>query len=159
MTPLTPNPYNATLAQKHVGLANVYRYALATVCDPTTMRPAAASSGRRQLKHIQINATAAGDNIVIPALAGAKEIMELFMWNVAAQDIVWQQGETASANPIVLTRLPSFPATSGFVLGMSAQWDMPHWEIDNNQPLVVNLSVGTAVTGFIRYRVANGITD
>lgn len=156
-TSLTPNPYNATLATKHAGLAHAYRYALGTVCDPQTRRPVA-SSGRRQLKHIQINATAAGDNIVIPALAGDKEIMELFMWNVGAQDIVWQQGETGNNN-IVLAQLPSFPATSGFVLGMSAQWDMPHWEIDNNQPLIINLSAGTQVTGFIRYRVANGITE
>lgn len=154
---LVPNQYNATLASKHDGIARAYRYAIGTLCDPQTRKPVV-SSGRRQLKHIQINAAAAGDNIVIPPLAGAKEIMELFMWNVGAQDIIWQQGETGDNN-IVLTQLPAFPATSGFVLGMSAQWDMPHWQIDNNQPLVLNLSAGTQVTGFIRYRVQNGITE
>jgi hypothetical protein len=157
MTP-TPNPYNEALAQKHVALKKTFRFALGTLCDPTTRKPVA-GSGRRQLKHIQINATVAGDNIIIPALAGNKDILELFMWNVTAQDLVWQQGETASGNNIILAQLPSFPATSGFVLGMSAQWDMPHWEIDNNQPLVLNLSAGTQVTGFIRYRVQNGITE
>jgi hypothetical protein len=156
-TALTPNQYNATLALKHQGLQRAYRYALGTVCDPTTRKPVA-TSGRRLLKHIQINATAAGDNIVIPPLAGAKRIMELFMWNVAAQDIIWQQGTTGNNN-IVLSELPSFPATSGFVLGMVPRWDLPHWEIDNNQPLVLNLSVGTQVTGFIRYSVDNGITN
>jgi hypothetical protein len=156
-TSLTPNPYNATLARKHKDLANAYRFAIGTVCDPQTRKPVA-SSGRRQLKHIQINAATAGDNIIIPALAGAKKIMELFMWNVSAQDIIWQQGETGP-NSIVLTELPGFPATSGFVLGMVPLWELPHWEIDNNQPLVINLSAGTRVTGFVRYQVANGITE
>lgn len=155
---LIPNPYNATLAQKHVGLKRAYRFALDTVCDPMTRKPAAATAARRQLKHIQINATAVGDNIIIPALAGAKKIMELFMWNVGAQNIIWQQGQTASGNSIILTQLPGFSAVSGFVLGMSARWDLPHWEIDNNQPLVLNLSAGTQVTGFIRYHVENGLT-
>lgn len=157
-SPLTPNPYNALLATKHSGLARAFRFALGTLCDPETRKPVA-SSGRRQLKHIQINAAVAGDNIIIPALAGIKEILELFMWNVGAQNITWQQGLTASGNAIILSQLPSFPAVSGFVLGMSAQWDMPHWEVDNNQPLVLNLSAGTQVTGFIRYRVQNGITE
>lgn len=154
----TPNPYNATLARKHSLLGRAYRFALDTVCDPTTRKPVA-SSGRRQLKHIQINATVAGDNIVIPALAGVKDILELFMWNVSAQDIIWQQGQTATGNAIILTELPAFSALSGFVLGMVSDWDMPHWEIDNNQALVLNVSAGTRVTGFIRYRVRNGITD
>jgi hypothetical protein len=158
MSPLTPNKFNALLAQKHTGLANTFRFALGTECDPMTRRPVT-SSGRNQLKHIQINATAAGDNIIIPPLAGEKEIFELFMWNVTAQNIIWQQGETVSGNSIVLTQLPAFPATSGFVLGMTSRWDMPHWQIDNNQPLVLNLSGGTQVTGYIRYRVRNGITE
>lgn len=154
-----PNPWNAKLAEKHVGLANAVRYALGTVCDPTTRKPPSGGAGRRQLKLIQINALAAGDNVIIPALAGVKEIFEVFMWNVAAQDIIWQQGMTGAANTFTINQLPAFPATSGFVLGMSTRWDMPHWEIDNNQPLVLNLSVGTQVTGFIRYRVANFITE
>jgi hypothetical protein len=154
----TPNPFNKTLATKHSLIGRAYRFALDTVCDPTTRKPVA-STGRRQLKHIQINANVAGDNIVIPALAGVKDILELFMWNVAAQTIIWQQGQTATGNAIILTQLPGFSAVSGFVLGMSADWDMPHWEIDNNQPLVLNLSAGTQVTGFIRYRVRNGITE
>lgn len=153
------NPWNAKLSEKHVGLANAVRFALGTVCDPMTRKPPAHASGRRQLKLIQINAQINGDNVIIPALAGVKEIFELFMWNVAAQDIVWQQGMTGEANTFTITQLPSFPPTSGFVLGMSSRWDMPHWEIDNNQPLVLNLDGGTQVTGFIRYRVANGITE
>lgn len=157
MTP-SPNPFNRTLATKHSLLSRAYRFALDTVCDPATRKPVE-GTGRRQLKHIQINAAAAGDNIVIPALAGVKDILELFMWNVTAQDIIWQQGQTASGNPITLTQLPAFSALSGFVLGMVSSWDMPHWEIDNNQPLVLNLSAGTRVTGFIRYRVRNAITD
>lgn len=155
---IIPNPFNATLAEKHVGLQRAYRFAIGTLCDPNTRKPEAMTAARRQLKHIQINATAAGDNVIIPALAGTKKIMELFMWNVAAQNIIWQQGATGSGNPIILTQLPGFSAVSGFVLGMSTRWDLPHWEIDNNQPLVLNLSVGTQVTGFIRYHVENGLT-
>lgn len=151
------NPYNQILAQKHGMLARAVRYALATVCDPASGEPKlTAAQLRRQLKTIQINAAAAGDNIIIPALAGVKEIFELVMWNVAAQDLQWQQGSTASSTSIPLLALPAFPPTTGFTLGFNGNWEMPHWEIDNGQSLVLVCSAATRVTGFIRYRVANG---
>lgn len=163
MTPQQPpnlvtNPYNRLLAQKHSLLQRAVRYALGTVCDPTTGLPLKGVNLRKQLKLIQINALSAGDNIIIPASAGVKQIFEMVMWNVAAQTIIWQQGLTSGGTPIVQTKFTGFPALTGFVLGFNGSFEMPHWEIDNLQPLVLNLSVGTEVDGFIRYRVANGTT-
>ena len=153
------NPYNQILAQKHGQLSRAIRYALSTNCDPATGEPKLTRAQmRKQLKTIQVNATAAGDNIIIPALAGIKDIYELVMWNVTAQDLIWQQGTTNSANPDnPFAALPSsLPNTSGFTLGFNGNFEMAHWEIDNGQVLVLNLSAGTQVTGFIRYRVRNG---
>jgi hypothetical protein len=154
--PVIENPFNLLLSQKHYALANAQRYALGTSCDPTgAPLPPTKAQIARQLKTIQINATAAGDNIVIPALAGLKRIYELVMWNVATQEVLWQQGLTGNT-PITLLDLVGFPSTTGFTLGFNGNFDQSHWDIDNNQPLVVNLSAGTQVTGFIRYRIANG---
>ena len=58
--------------------------------------------------------------------------------------------------PITLLDLVNFPALTGFLLGFNGNFEQPHWEIDNGQPLVLNLSAGTQVTGFIRYRTENG---
>jgi hypothetical protein len=151
-----PNPYNQILAQKHGQLQRASRVALGTQCDPQGQPVVSKTALRRLLKTIQINATVAGDNIVIPALAGVKQIYEVVIWNVAAQDLTFQQSSTLSANSITLLDLPSFPATTGFTLGFNGNWDMSHWDIDNNQPLILKLGTGTKVTGFIRYRVANG---
>lgn len=152
-----PNPYNQILAQKHGQVQRAFRFALGTVCSAATGQPAPTTNQlRKQLKTIQINVTDIGDNLIIPALAGVKQIYELVMWNVTGQDLSWQQGSTASNNFITLLDLPGFPTTTGFTLGFNGNWDMPHWEIDNNQPLILTLSAATRVTGFIRYRVANG---
>lgn len=154
---LIPNPYNQILAQKHGQVLRAFRFALGTVCDPATGQPAPTKAAlRKQLKTIQINAASAGDNVLIPALAGVKQVYELVLWNVTAQDISFQQGASASNNSIILLDLPSFPTATGFTLGFNGNWDMSHWDIDNNQALICNLSVGTRVTGFIRYRVQNG---
>lgn len=150
--PIIPNPFNQVLAQKHAALAGAQRYPLGTLCD-VHGQPLPPSTVKHQLKTIQINAQTAGDNIIIPALAGLKSIYEVVMWNVAAQDVLWQQGNT-TGTPITLIDLPSFPATTGFTLGFNGSFEMPHWEVDNNQPLVLVLSVGTQVTGFIRYKIA-----
>ena len=112
-SPVIPNPWNQLLAQKHNLVRRAIRYALAPLCDPATGEQAPTGAQiRLQLKHIQINAAAAGDNIVIPALAGVKQIYELVMWNVTAQNCQWQQGATGS-NPITLLNLPSFHRSPG----------------------------------------------
>lgn len=150
-------PWNQILAQKHQQLPRAQRIALGTLCDPTGRPlPPPPAQFRKQLKRIQINAATAGDNIVIPALAGVKQIYELQMWNVTGQTIIWQQGLTGSDGTIVQTRITDCPSLFGFTLGFNGNPDMPHWEIDNGQPLVINLSVGTQVDGFIVYRVQNG---
>lgn len=153
-------PWNQILATKHQQLAKVQRAALGTLCDPTTRKPRPRVSGqfRRQLKFIQINAALAGDNIIIPALAGMKLIYEMVMWNVTGQTIIWQQGLTG-ASAITQMRITDMPSLFGFTLGFNGSSEEPHWEIDNGQPLVLNLSGGTQVDGFIRYRVQNGTED
>jgi hypothetical protein len=132
------------------------RIALGTVCDAEGKPKIAPASLRRQLKRISINASTAGDNIIIPAgQAGVKQIYELVLWNVGAQTLIFQQGQTGN-QPIVQLRLTTFPALTGFTLGFCGSWDFPHWEIDNGQPLILNISGGTQVDGFVRYRVQNG---
>jgi hypothetical protein len=152
--PYINDPYNQILGQKHGQVTRAVRYALGTLCDAMG-KPLKPAQLRTQLKLIQINAATAGDNIIIPALAGVKQIFELVLWNSAAQTLTWQQGATASAQAITQLRLTAFPALTGFTLGFNGSFDQPHWEIDNGQALVLNLSVGTLVDGFIRYRVQN----
>lgn len=151
-----PNPYNLILSQKHDQLSRAQRYALATNCDPHTKQPKLTGRQlRRQLKTIIIDAASAGDNVIIPASGGAKQIYEVFLWNVTAQTIIFQQGSTG-AKEIRLLRITNCPALFGTVLGFNGNFDMPHWELDNSQPLILNLAVGTQCDGFIRYRVQNG---
>lgn len=150
MTPAPPNPYNAILAEKHAALAAAFRFA-----QGATAEPGQAPVATPLLKLIQIQASAAGDNIIIPNIAGVKQIYELVMFNVTAQDLLWAQGET-TATRIPLLALPGFPALTTLILPFNGSWDMSHWDIDTNQPLLLNLSTGTPVTGFIRYRVLNG---
>lgn len=149
-------PYNQILAQKHGQMARVVRVALGTVCDVEGRARITPASLRRQLVRISINATNAGDNIIIPAgQAGVKQIYELVLWNVTAQTLIFQQGQTGN-QPITQLQLTNFPALTGFTLGFCGSWDFPHWEIDNGQPLILNLGGGTQVDGFVRYRVQNG---
>lgn len=151
-----PNPYNQILAQKHGQLRRASRVALGTACDAQGQPAPQKAALRKLLKTIQINAAAAGDNMLIPALAGVKQIYEMVLWNVSAQDITFQQGSTGGGNSITLLDLPGFPALTGMTLGFNGNWEMSHWDIDNNQPLILVLGTGTKVTGFIRYRVNNG---
>ena len=153
---LIPSPFNQVLAQKHAMLANAQRFAIGTLCGLDGKPIAPTVKPRTTLKTIPFNITAAGDNIIIPALAGVKQIYEFVFWNVAAQNVTIQQGQTGSANFVPLLELPSFPATSGIFLGFNGNFDQSHWDVDNGQPLVVVLA-GTRATGFIRYRVANGL--
>jgi len=157
---IVPNPYNLLLSQQRGLLSRAERVPLAPVCDPEKQDRGPASyratfaanitlsrQRRRSLKTIQIKASTAGANIIIPAaLAGAKAIYEIVMWNVDAQSLTWLQGSS-----IVLLDLPDYPALTGLTLGFNGNWEMPHWEIDNGQDLILNLQNATRVTGFIRY--------
>lgn len=148
------NPYNEVLAQKHSQLGRAVRFALSPTCDPQTKQPKLSGVQlRRQLRTIQIDASAAGDNVLIPGTAGVKQIYELVLWNVGAQTLVFRQGTSSGFR---LLRLTDFPALTGFTLGFNGSFDQPHWEIDNGQSLILNLAASTQVDGFIRYRVQNG---
>ncbi len=154
--PYITNPYNRILGQKHNQAGRAVRLALGTVCDAEGKPKVSPRVLRRQIKLIQINAAAVGDNIIIPAgQAGVKEVLEVVLWNVTAQTLIFQQGATGT-NPITLLRLTTFPTTTGFTLGFNGNFYMPHWEVDNGQPLILNTSGGTQVDGFVRYRVQNG---
>jgi hypothetical protein len=150
------DPFNQILSQKHGLLARAKRFALGTACDPDNSLPLPPSSAqlRNELKFIQINCSSIGDNIIIPATAGVKAVLEMFVWNVGAQNLLFSQG--GGANGIPLLALPSFPALTGLSLGFNGNFDMSHFDIDNNQSLILNLSAATQVTGFVRYRVKTG---
>lgn len=148
------SPPNQVLSQKHGLLARAKRFALGTACDPQTSLPTPPTSAqlRNELKFIQINVS--GNGIIIPATAGVKSVLEIFIWNVAAQNIVLSQG--GGANGITLLDLPQFPALTGLSLGFNGNFDMSHFDIDNGQSLAIAVSGGTQVTGFVRYRVKTG---
>lgn len=150
--PYIQNPFNQLLSQQRSLLTRAVRFALAPLCDPSTGQPTLTTAQqRRQLKTIQINVSTAGPNVIIPALAGVKEIFELVMWNVTAQTLIWKQGSS-----FTLLQLTDYPDKTGLMLGFNGSFEQPHWEIDNGQALVLVLQNSTQVDGFIRYRVANG---
>jgi hypothetical protein len=151
---ITANPWNAQLADKHFWLPRALRYAIGTPCDAFGVPQVSASTLSNQLRTIQIIAPVAGDNLIIPGISGVKLIYELSLWNIAAQNLIWQQGTTGN-HPLQLLALNSFPALTPYTLPFSGNWDFPHWEIDTGQPLVLNCSAATGVQGFIRYRVSN----
>jgi hypothetical protein len=154
---ITANPWNAQLAEKHRILPRAFRYALGTPCDAFGIPQLLPNTLSNQLRTIQIVAPAAGDNLIIPGISGVKQVYELALWNIAAQDLIWQQGTTGN-HPLQLLSLKSFPALTPYTLPFSGNWDFAHWEIDTGQPLILNCSASTGVQGFIRYRVQNGTT-
>jgi len=153
---LIPNPWNQIIAQRHAMLGKAQRTPLGTLCDPTGQPITSAKQRRVQLKTVPLNLDIAGDNIVIPALAGVKEIFEMLIWNVGAQTVTFQQGITATTSQLQWFELLNFPALTAMVLGFNGNFEQPHFEVDNNQPFVINLSAGSPVTGFIRYRINTG---
>lgn len=145
-----PTPYNAQLRQTASNLSRAYRGPLVPGPTLPTITPATPTVQRSSLLSIPIIANGVGDNQLISTLIGEKLIYELFLWNVAQQTIELYQG--ASANGILLLRLTNFPALTGFTLGFNGNFAMPHFSIDSGQPLVLNLSAGTEVDGFVNYR-------
>jgi hypothetical protein len=97
--------------------------------------------------HTLINANAPGDNLLISPPGQRMAIMELFLWNVAgSQTIILKDGQ------LPLFRISAMPAASGFVLGFSGT-GKAHFRVTAGNPLILNLSTGTLVDGFIKYRV------
>lgn len=156
VNPTLNNPYNRVLEMRRHALASAQRVALTPLCNPTTVHTAATLSTRkrRQLLSVPINAFTAGDNQLIPTLTGKKLIHEIFLWNVTTQTLGLFQGPSATG--ILLFRMTTFPGGTGFILGFNGSFEMPHFEIDSGQPLILNLQNSTQVDGFIRYRIPGG---
>jgi hypothetical protein len=155
--PTLTNPWNQLLDDRRRALGAAQRYALTPNCNPITGQPNLTPSQQRgQILRIPIIATIAGDNLLIPTLAGKKLIYEITVWNASAAAINLGFYQGASATGVLQLLMGNFPATTGFTLGFNGSFEMPHFEIDNGQPFVLNLSTTGPVQGFIRYRIQNG---
>jgi hypothetical protein len=144
--------YNSLLRTQAATLALAYRAPIAPGCDLPPIAPPSANVQRNQLLSVPLSNLGAGDNFVIPSLSGRKLIYEVFLWNVAAQTITFYQG--GGGGGILLCPLPNFPALTGLSLGFNGNFAQAHFDIDSGQQFNINLSVGSAVGGFIRYRIA-----
>lgn len=133
--------YNVSPAEQRALLARTTRAAAPA--------PVIASEWFPDLIHAVIDAGSAGDNTLLASPGGRIFVHAIELWNVTAQTITLSNGPTASAaNRFV--RLTSFGDRAGYLLGTSK---MPWFITDNSQPLVLNLSVGSQVDGFIKYRI------
>jgi hypothetical protein len=161
----TFNPFNLTLRAQRDSLRGAWRHPLVPGCGPAQAAAQAAAAAapstppsnptqrRSSLVHIPIVVNTSGDNILIPPSLGRKLIYEIVIWNVASQSLSFYQGPSATG--ILKLKLTSFPALTGLTLPFAGNWEFPHWEIDDGQPLVMNLGSNAEVDGFIKYRVAN----
>jgi hypothetical protein len=157
MNPALTNPYNQLLETRRQALGRAVRYALTPMCNPITGEPKLSNAQqRKQLLSNPITAAIAGDNLLIPTLTGKKLIYEVVLWNASAAAMNMNFYAGPSANGVLLMPISNFPPTTGLQLGFNGNFDMPHWEVDNGQALVVNLSTTGPLQGFIRYRIANG---
>lgn len=155
--PTLTNDYNRLLNERRIALAAAQRYALTPDCNPLSGEPNLTSQQKRaQIISVPINAVIAGDNQLIPTLAGRKLIFEMVIWNAsaAAVNLAFYQG--ASAGGILLLPMSNFPSETGFTLGFNGNFEQPHFTIDNGQPFVLNLSTTGPVQGMIRYTIQNG---
>jgi hypothetical protein len=159
-TPINPtltNPWNQLLDGRRISLGGAQRYALTPNCNPITGQPNLGSSQLlKQLLSTPYSAAIAGDNLLIPTLAGRKLIYEIVIWNAsaAAINLAFYQGASSGQN--LLLPISNFPATTGLTLGFNGSFEMAHFVVDNGQPLVLNLSTVGPVQGMIRYRIQNG---
>ncbi|MDP9054843.1 MAG: hypothetical protein M3N93_11175 [Acidobacteriota bacterium] len=98
--------------------------------------------------HVPIFANAAGDNVIIPAPNQRVLIMEIFLWNgVGAQTLQLKDGPAQ-----LLTQLTNMQAGAGFFAGFTGN-GQPHFRVSQGNSLVLNLSVGQAVDGFVKYKL------
>jgi len=93
-----------------------------------------------------ITAAAAGDNTLIAAQPGTIELLQMVLLNSALQTLKFFSG------PTLLQDLPNFAAGEGYELAFTAGL-IPYWRIPAGNALILNLSVGTRVDGFLNYRV------
>lgn len=96
---------------------------------------------------VPFDISTAGDNVVVAGnSAGRISIYQLDLWNVAAvQDISLKNGAT-----LLRGALANFPPQQAYDLPFQSSY---HFQLSPGQPFIINLSVGTQVTGFVRYRL------
>jgi hypothetical protein len=101
------------------------------------------------LVHVPIFANAAGDNTIIPSPNRPILIMELFLWNaVGAQ--TWQIKDGAVQ---LLVQQANVPVSGGLMLGLTGN-GAPHFKVSQGNSFVLNLSAGTEVDGYVKYKLA-----
>lgn len=145
------NNFNQILRNRAQALKSAYRHPISPGCDLADPKSTPVQR-RSSLLHVPIDISTAGDNQLISTLIGKKLIYELVLWNLFAQDLALYQGPSASG--IVLFPWPGVPNQTGMIFGFNGNFEQPHFEIDAGQPFVLNLSAGSRVTGFLRYRIA-----
>jgi hypothetical protein len=156
--PTLGNDFNQLLNDRRNALAGAMRFAMAPDCNPIDpakidLTPA---QSRNQLIEVPVNATNAGDNFLIQTRAGRKLIYEILLWNGSGAPIDWALFQGPSSLNNVKLFMPGVPAGFGLLLGFNGNWEMPHFQIDQGQPLVLTLNIGGLITGLLRYKVENG---
>lgn len=98
--------------------------------------------------HVPIFANAGGDNTIVPPTGRQMLIVEMMLWNaVGAQTWIIKDGP---ANPL-LTQT-NVPISGGLFLGFAGN-NQPHFIVSQGNGLVLNLSAGTEVDGFVKYKL------
>ncbi len=101
--------------------------------------------------HRRILASSNGDNTLIQSPRGRIAVHEIFLWNpTATVDIELFDGPSAADFSLSLVQLASFAIQAGFTLGFATD---PHFIIREGNPFILNLSLLTTVTGFLKYRI------
>ena len=114
---------------------------------PAPGAPAAGGAAAGEMLSQVIDIAALGDNIVIPGSGSFRiRIYELSVYNVAQKTVTFWDGTTRKLHG----PLPDFPAGSGYYLGDT---DRPHFELTAGNSFIINLSVATQLSGFVRYRM------
>jgi hypothetical protein len=101
----------------------------------------------REIIRVLINASASGDNILIPPPSRDLEILSLFLWNgIGIQTLILRDGRT----PVY--QQTNVPIGGGLLLGYAGAYQ-PHFVVSAGNSFVLNLSAATQVDGFINYRL------
>ena len=111
-------------------------------------RIAPATAPGDDIIHVLIFANAAGNNIVVPSPNRAFDVLEIKIWNgVGAQTVQIKDGTL-----VVLDQMTNMPAPFAYFGGFSGN-GQPHYRISNGNPLILNLSLGSQIDGFVKYRL------
>jgi hypothetical protein len=104
-------------------------------------------SSASTMVHVVIAANATGDNVLVPPPGQGIDIYEVFFWNgTGAQTLLLKNGQ------IPLVQLSNFAAGAGLTLGFAGN-NEPHFKVAAGNALMLNLSVGALVDGFVKYKI------